>query len=195
MSQDARQLRHQLSHERILDAAARALRRSGVAGVGVADVMRQAGLTHGGFYAHFASREALLTAALDHAGRQGTEHLRTRMARRLREGMTPLRALFEEYLSEEHMAADDGGCPVAALGSELPRTDATLRVAAAQRVRALVEAVRAVLPPDHPAAAAATVAATMSGALQMARVLGGDGGSALLRDCRATLIERYDRTA
>ena len=52
--------RREATHERIVDAAARVLRRDGYAGVGVADVMKQAGLTHGGFYAHFGSRDALL---------------------------------------------------------------------------------------------------------------------------------------
>ena len=61
--------RKALSHERIVDAAARAIRREGYAGVGVADVMKEAGLTHGGFYAHFPSRDALLAAAMERAGR------------------------------------------------------------------------------------------------------------------------------
>ncbi len=60
--------RKELSHERIVDAAARAIRREGYAGVGVADVMKEAGLTHGGFYAHFPSRDAMLVAAMERAG-------------------------------------------------------------------------------------------------------------------------------
>ncbi len=60
--------RKESSHERILDAAARAIRRSGYGGTGVADIMREAGLTHGGFYAHFNSREEMLAEAADRAG-------------------------------------------------------------------------------------------------------------------------------
>ncbi len=56
------------THERIVEAAARAIRRSGYNGTGVADIMKDAGLTHGGFYAHFASREAMLAEAADRAG-------------------------------------------------------------------------------------------------------------------------------
>ena len=52
--------RKEATHERIVEAAARAIRRSGYGGTGVADIMKEAGLTHGGFYAHFASREAML---------------------------------------------------------------------------------------------------------------------------------------
>ncbi len=56
------------THDRIVEAAARAIRRSGYNGTGVADIMKDAGLTHGGFYAHFASREAMLAEAADRAG-------------------------------------------------------------------------------------------------------------------------------
>ena len=65
----------QLTHERIGQAAAQAIRRGGFSGLGVADVMKQAGLTHGGFYAHFASREALICEALEQAGRDSAERI------------------------------------------------------------------------------------------------------------------------
>lgn len=199
MSNDARQLRRRQSHERILDAAARALYRGGVAGVGVAEVMREAGLTHGGFYAHFASRDALLTEALERAGRQSAEQMLERIQARIRAGDTPLRALLEEYLSDRHMDADDGGCPVAALAAEVARSAEVLRAVSARQVRALVGLVQQALAPDQPgdsAAVAATVAATMAGALQMARVLGQEGGGrAILRDCREALLARYDHAA
>ena len=68
------------THARIVEAAARALRREGFAGVGVADVMKQAGLTHGGFYAHFASREALLLEAVERAAAEGAAILAERIA-------------------------------------------------------------------------------------------------------------------
>ena len=61
--------RKELSHERIVNVAARAIRRAGYRGVGVADIMKEAGLTHGGFYAHFSSRDALLVEAMQRAGR------------------------------------------------------------------------------------------------------------------------------
>jgi AcrR family transcriptional regulator len=188
----ARQARRQQSHERILDAGARALSRSGVAGVGVADVMRQAGLTHGGFYAHFESRDALLVEALEHAGRRGMERLRGRIAARAPSGASPLRILLEEYLSEAHMAAEEG-CMVAALGSEMARTEDLLRTASAGRVRALVAVVRDALAPATPDDAATVIAATMAGALQMARVLGAEhGGPAILAACRTALLAQYD---
>ena len=67
--------RKQLSHTRIVEVAARAIRRAGFQGLGVADIMKEAGLTHGGFYAHFASRDALMAEALAHAGRESARRL------------------------------------------------------------------------------------------------------------------------
>ena len=69
------------TRERILRAAARAIRKHGYEGVGVADVMREAGLTHGGFYAHFASRAALLAQAAEQAGVESVENLSRAVAR------------------------------------------------------------------------------------------------------------------
>jgi AcrR family transcriptional regulator len=190
----ARSLRHQQSHERILDAAARAVRRAGVAGVGVAEVMKEAGLTHGGFYAHFASREALLAEALEHAGNQGNARVRERMRARVEAGERPLSALIDEYLSERHMEALELGCPVAAVGSELPRAEDALREVARSRVRGLAALVEGTLAPGVPAEAAWAIAASLVGAIQMARVLGPDGGGRdVLQACREALLAQYDR--
>src|SRR5918911_4491018 len=69
------------TRERILRAAARAIRKHGYEGVGVADVMKEAGLTHGGFYAHFESRDALLAAAADRAGLESAQTLSRALAK------------------------------------------------------------------------------------------------------------------
>ena len=76
-SRQAASRRKDVTHERIVAAAARAIRRSGYAGTSVADIMKEAGLTHGGFYAHFASREAMLAEAADRAGAEGVAARRT----------------------------------------------------------------------------------------------------------------------
>src|ERR1700733_716007 len=91
------------THERIVDVAARAIRKYGYAGVGVADVMKEAGLTHGGFYAHFESRDALLIEALERAGRQSYESMRRATDRRLEAGQSEFRALVENYLADGHL--------------------------------------------------------------------------------------------
>src|ERR1700741_1722063 len=67
--------RKETTHERIVEAAARAIRRSGYGGTGGADIMKGVGLTHGGFYAHFASREAMLAEAADRAGAESVAKL------------------------------------------------------------------------------------------------------------------------
>src|SRR5213080_4029320 len=72
---NARTAAKEASHERIVSAAARAIRRSGFDGTGVADIMKEAGLTHGGFYAHFPSREAMLAEAADRAGSESVESM------------------------------------------------------------------------------------------------------------------------
>jgi len=91
--------RKELTHERIVETAARAIRSAGFQGMGVADIMKAAGLTHGGFYAHFASRDALLAEALERAGEESAQHLDRATARHGAQGVSPLRALVESYLS------------------------------------------------------------------------------------------------
>jgi len=102
--------RKEETHERIVAVAARAIRERGYAGVGVADVMKEAGLTHGGFYAHFDSRDALLVEALERAGRDSAEAVALAAERRARRGVSAFRSLVETYL--------------AARGIKLPMPDA-----------------------------------------------------------------------
>lgn len=192
MSTDAKQIRRQQSHERILEAAARALCRDGFAGVGVASVMKDAGMTHGGFYAHFESREALLAEAVEHAGAQSMRRLRERLRARVTDGATPLSALVEEYLSEVHVNALDGGCPVAALGPDLQRGEPELRGASSRRVQQLIGLVEQSLPPGSAPGSAMVVVSTMIGAVQMARMVDSAQRSAMLRHCRDALISQFD---
>jgi len=182
----------ELTHARILDAAARAIRRSGFEGVGVADVMKEAGLTHGGFYAHFESREAMLAEALARAGSGGSASLAKRIDGRTR-GTTTFRALLEGYLSESHLAGTESGCPVAALASEMPRQSPELREASVRRVQSLVEKVRATLPEPGAKERAMVIASTMVGALQLSRVLGANAkGRSMLTAARESLLATHD---
>lgn len=188
--------RKALSHERIVDAAARAIRREGYAGVGVADVMKEAGLTHGGFYAHFPSRDALLAAAMERAGRDGAARMSKSMEQRRADGASPLRAWVEAYLGEAHLKGCEGGCPVSALASEIPRQSSEVREASAVRVQRLMEAVRQVLPATAGEHAAAAVTSTLVGALQLARALGDNPeGRAVLASARHAILDQYDREA
>jgi TetR/AcrR family transcriptional repressor of nem operon len=193
MNTDTKQNRREQSHQRILDAAARAVRRQGYAGVGVAEVMKEAGLTHGGFYAHFKSRDALLAAAIEHAAQDSVKILSRRIKALQDAGASPVRALVEGYLADEHVDACERGCPVAALGSEIARQSDDVLEVSRKRVRGLVEKVRQTLPPAAAAESAFGLAASLVGALQLARALG-EEGRAQLPATRAALIAQYDKT-
>src|ERR1700753_186274 len=101
------------THERIVDAAARAIRKHGYAGVGVADVMKEAGLTHGGFYAHFESRDALLVEALERASRDSAAIVARVAEQRAAKGVSAFRSFVETYLAEGQLGAPEKRCPTA----------------------------------------------------------------------------------
>ncbi|RQP21887.1 TetR/AcrR family transcriptional regulator [Albitalea terrae] len=184
--------RKEETHERIVGVAARAIRRHGYAGVGVADVMKEAGLTHGGFYAHFDSRDALLVEALERAGRDSFEAVSRAAEQRAGKGVSAFRSLVESYLADAHLASLETGCPVAALACDMPRQSEAVREASAMRVHRLIAAVHAALP-DVPRAAASVVAGTLVGSLQLARALGDTAeGRAVLTAARKALIQQYD---
>ena len=191
MTTESKSSRRQLSHERILDAAARAVRKNGYAGVGVADVMKEAGLTHGGFYAHFQSRDALLAAAVEHAGNDSAAIIAKRIATRMARGASPVRALVESYLADIHVDASEHGCPVAALGSEMPRQSDGVRDVARQRVTKLIGLASQALPPDSPKHLPFALASSLVGAVQLARTLG-DLGRDMLDSTSETLIAQYE---
>jgi len=160
------------SHDRIVQAAARAIRRSGYNGTGVADIMRDAGLTHGGFYAHFDSREAMLAEAADRAGAESVATLERISAAAPRE--KALQALMRAYLSKEHLEGVESGCPMAAVGSEMPRQAPEVRRAATRRIKEAIDLVARQLPDWGKPTAHEQALATLSimvGALVLARAV------------------------
>jgi TetR/AcrR family transcriptional regulator, transcriptional repressor for nem operon len=166
------QNRKEVSHERIVEAAARAIRRSGYGGTGVADIMKAAGLTHGGFYAHFDSREAMLAEAADRAGAHSVATLERFVAQA--PPKDAFRALVTAYLSKGHVESAEVGCPVAALGSEMPRQAAEVRHAATRRIKEMIDLVGRHAPGwGEPGAheRALVAVATMVGALVLARAV------------------------
>ncbi|TMC59703.1 MAG: TetR/AcrR family transcriptional regulator [Chloroflexi bacterium] len=164
--------RKEATHERIVEAAGRAIRRSGYGGTGVADIMKDAGLTHGGFYAHFDSREAMLAEAADRAGAD-TVATMTRVADAARPDQA-LQAIIRAYLSKAHVEAVETGCAVAALGSEMPRQAPQVRRAATRRIKEMIDLVARQSPdwgqPGAHERALVTVA-TAVGALVLARAV------------------------
>lgn len=174
------------SHERIVGAAARAIRRSGYDGTGVADIMKEAGLTHGAFYAHFASREAMLAEAADRAGAEAND-----LATRVVASVPPeqaLQSLIAVYLSKAHVEGIETGCSVSALCSEMPRQSPEVRRVATRRIKEMIDLVSRQMPdwgqPSAHERALVTVA-TMVGTLMLARAV----NDAALSDalCSATL--------
>jgi len=183
---NARAAAKDASHERIVSAAARAIRRSGYDGTGVADIMKEAGLTHGAFYSHFPSREAMLAEA---AGRACAESAAlTAGAVEKRPPGKALEAMLRAYLSPEHLASIERGCPLAALGSETPRQGPEVRRAVTRHLKEMIDLVARQLPdwgqPGAHEQALVTVS-TMVGALLLARAV--DEPALAERLCAAAL--------
>ena len=181
------------TRERIIEAAASAFRQRGIDNVGVADVMRDAGLTHGGFYAHFASKDDLLAAAVAYASSQVTEMVETKGANATKKGL--LGAAFI-YLSSAHAAHPEWGCPVASLGPDLVRSSTKAQRALAadikKRLKQLFDLTPAEMPPEARRRQAAAAFACMVGGLIIARGLGDSDGLEFLNDCKRSLEDALD---
>jgi len=168
----ARAAAKQATHERIVAVAARAIRRSGYEGTGVADIMKEAGLTHGGFYAHFASREAMLAEAVGRACAESADAV-SELAGSAPGGMT-WASMIAAYLSREHAARPEAGCPLAALGSETSRQAPDVRRVTTRHVKEMVDLIARQSPDWGQAGAhegAMVALATMVGALVLARAV------------------------
>ncbi|HEX8728519.1 MAG TPA: TetR/AcrR family transcriptional regulator [Ktedonobacterales bacterium] len=120
----------QQTHARIVAAAARRFRAGGIAGVGVADVMGEVGLTHGGFYAHFASKDALVAEACGAGLAQSRERLIRTIQREPAERR--LAAFIDLYLSADHRDHPEAGCVMPTLSGEVARSSGEVRAAFTQ---------------------------------------------------------------
>jgi len=160
--------------------------------VRVGDVMTRAGLTHGGFYAHFDSKADLLREALDYAAEQTLEALSKRLADVPSEDRW--RTAIDSYLSPAHVAHPEVGCPLASLGAEVARADSTTRKRLANVVRGRLAWMRQLVPQGRPRAVADEEvigsAACMLGGVILARAVGGKKASAILSACREFIHER-----
>ena len=183
--------RKEATHERIVEAAARAIRRSGYGGTGVVDIMKDAGLTHGGFYAHFPSREAMLAEAADRASAEGVAALSRAIAGA--PSQQTLHALIQAYLSKTHLENVETGCAVAALCSETPRQAPEVRRAVTRRIKEMIDLVARQLPdwgkPGAHARALVTMS-TMVGALALARAVDDSRLSDALREAALKHLTR-----
>jgi TetR/AcrR family transcriptional repressor of nem operon len=162
----------QETRQKVVTAAAAAVRARGPDGVGVAEIMAEAGLTHGGFYAHFPNKEALVAAAIAEAFGQS----RRRFARMV-EGMSPgeaLTAFVDSYVSADHRNNPQRGCPISTLTNDLPRQGPLVRAAFDTGVANMIARIEAWLPDGDPAGRrrlASSLVAEMAGAVALARAV------------------------
>lgn len=179
------------TRKKVVKAAAKAVRAKGPEGVGVAEIMAEAGLTHGGFYAHFPNKEALVVAAIEEAFGQSS-----RRFGKVTEGLSPSEALarfVDLYVTPEHRAHPERGCPVAGLSSELPRQGLPVRVAYERGVRSLVARIAGWLPEgaQDRDSLAASIVAEMAGTVALSRAISDDDeAERLLAAARARIKNR-----
>jgi TetR/AcrR family transcriptional regulator, transcriptional repressor for nem operon len=167
------------THEKIVKDASRRLRAEGLTGAAVSAVMRDAGLTHGGFYKHFKSKDELVIESLRKAFRELAESL-ARAAQKSEPGTawkapaTGWKVIVKAYLSPEHCDHPEWGCPLAALAPELARADKAMKA----QILAEMEKYQSRMLPFMPGRGAAdkqrafmAMISTMLGALAIARIL------------------------
>ena len=180
------------TRQKVLAEAAKTLRAEGVQGMGVANVMGKAGLTHGAFYAHFESKEALIGETIKEMALAARGRFDTVTA-----DLGPadaLRRYVEFYLSERHRDNVETSCPLPWLAGEIPRLDDAARRRYGTSLASLTGLIAAKLRElDHADAdgAAGSVVAELVGALGLARAVGDPAQSArILADSRGSILAR-----
>jgi TetR/AcrR family transcriptional repressor of nem operon len=180
------------THARIVRKASVRLREKGAHGVGVADLMKEAGLTHGGFYAHFDSREALVIEAFAHAMERSTDRWR-----KLAEQTAPdkrLATIVDSYLTPVHRDDPGHGCAIPTLGAEIARESPRTRKAFAAKLEQMIDMLAEQIPDVARKAArkqAKAVHPTMMGTLVLARVAGnGEFSDEILGAGRDAVLDR-----
>jgi TetR/AcrR family transcriptional repressor of nem operon len=176
------------NHDRIVEVAARRIREAGTEAPGVAEIMAGAGLTHGGFYKHFGSRDELIAEAAAHTYAESE-----RAAQQVIDGADdPLAAFVDWYLSAKHRDDPGSGCSVVALGNDVPRAGGELRTGYTEQVRRYLLRLDELFGTDgarRPSAAATAALATLAGAVLVARAVDdSELSDRILRDARAAVI-------
>jgi TetR/AcrR family transcriptional repressor of nem operon len=172
------------THAAIVEIAAQKMRESGTEGPGVAEIMKAAGLTHGGFYKHFDSRDDLVAEAVEEAVAQS----RGAVAEVTEGAADPLAALVDWYLSPAHRDQPGTGCAVVALGADAARADERVRSAYTGQVERYIAQMEELLGEEGEDGRRRAIAAVseMVGALLIARAVGDEELSEeILRAARA----------
>lgn len=160
------------THQRIVKDASRRIRAEGLTGAAVSAVMRDAGLTHGGFYKHFRSKDDLVMESLSEAFREMADFL-AQAAQKSGPG-TAWKAIVKNYLSAEHCDHPGCGCPLAALAPELARADKAMRAQILGELRKYKSRMLPFMPGRRAAdkeRAFEVIISTMLGAVAIARIL------------------------
>jgi TetR/AcrR family transcriptional regulator, transcriptional repressor for nem operon len=177
------------SHERIVAIAAARIRESGTEQPGVAEIMRAAGLTHGGFYKHFGSREDLIVEAVERA----LTDSESRVPELTAGAEDPLAAFADAYVSTAHRDDAATGCGVVALGTDMPRVGGHAQEAYRAQVERYLAHLQGLLggDDDETRRRATVTLSAMVGAVMIARALGPTPRSdEILRDVREAVRER-----
>jgi len=160
----------QETRQRIVATAGRRIKRNGIDGSGVATLMKDAGLTNGAFYAHFASKDELVDTAI--ADQLRTLH--TNVVEQADPGPAGLEQVVRWYLSPDHRDNPVDGCPNAALLDEIARSEEATRQAYTEGVLVVIDGLAARMTPEDPLASrvkALSLLGLMAGTLQLARAL------------------------
>jgi TetR/AcrR family transcriptional repressor of nem operon len=161
------------SRQRVLETASRQIREHGIEALGVADCMRSAGLTHGAFYGHFSSRDALILEALEHAVRQSEKRLASHPTEPGKRTETPLQSIAEGFLSERHVKNPGRGCVLCALAGEARHANPDVRERLTGYVRKLESRI-ARAASSAGGHSALGIVATIVGAITLARAVDDD---------------------
>jgi TetR/AcrR family transcriptional regulator, transcriptional repressor for nem operon len=185
------------THKRVVEAAARRFRKDGIESTGVVDLMADAGLTHGGFYAHFSSKETLVKEALAAASMKSRAHLQGQIDEARAEGRDPLEAVVRSYLTVTHRDRPDRGCSVAALGSEIARHPRKTREAFTEGLEKTMSIIASALPETVPnrQERAYAIFSTLIGALQLSRAISDSAMSQAVIDAGVTAALQIGRCA
>jgi len=179
------------TREQIVETAARAFREGGLAETGIGELMGRTGLTHGGFYAHFPSKDALVAEACGAAVEQSWAQMHELVAQ-----ASPgeeLATFIRAYVSRTHRDDPGAGCLMPSLGSEMPRQDPAVRAAFTAQIRRVMENIEELMPPAPDRQdRALTLAAGMAGAVLLARAVDDPALSdRILRVCRAFWTDEF----
>jgi TetR/AcrR family transcriptional repressor of nem operon len=170
--------------ENIIDAAAATFRQDGIAATTLIELMAAAGLTRGGFYKHFASKEEVLAQASTHAI-DGVAATISTAVRQRRNG-TPLQRVLDAYLTTQHRDHPERGCLFAAIGPELAREGEAVRAAAAEGLERMLD----VFQQDMTRADAVVALSASVGALMLARLApDATASKTILQQVRAHLLD------